>query len=296
MKTLTIFTPTYNREELLAKLYKSLCNQTSKDFIWMVIDDGSTDKTRELVQKWKEENLIEIEYYYKENGGMHTGHNLALKLIQTELNMCIDSDDYMPTEAVGKLLYFWEINKNDNYAGILGLDSFENGNLVSGKPFPTNIKSGKYFLLKKKYGLRGDVKFVYRTDVIKRYPDYPVFDGEKLTPLGYKYRIIDQHYDMLFFNEVLCIVEYMPDGSSKTITKQYFQSPNGFRHSRLYTMKYSADLKEKFIQSMHFVKESIISKNYNIYTNNSEKFIVTIAIPFGILLYLYLKLKLKRNG
>lgn len=296
MKTITIFTPTYNRAYLLPKLYNSLINQSSKDFVWMIIDDGSSDNTKELVQQWQSENKIEILYHYKENGGMHTGHNLAIRLIDTELNVCIDSDDYMPVDAVAKIIDFWNINKSDKYAGILGLDAFEDGRIVSGKKFPPSINSGKYSLLSKNYGLKGDVKFIYRTEVLKKYEEYPVFEGERLTPLGYKYRIIDQDYNMLFLNEVVCIVEYMPDGSSHTIYKQYFQSPKGFKHSRYYTIKYAADFKEKIVQTAHFIKESMITKEYNFFRNNPAKLLSIMVLPIGVSMYFYLKNKIKNNG
>ena len=96
MKKLTVFTPTYNRAYVLNKCYESLKNQTVKDFVWLIIDDGSTDNTKELVENWIKENKIEIRYKYQENQGMHGAHNTAYKLISTELNTCIDSDDYMP--------------------------------------------------------------------------------------------------------------------------------------------------------------------------------------------------------
>lgn len=291
MKKITVFTPTYNRAHLLPRLYQSLCEQTNKDFIWLVIDDGSSDNTKELVNSWILENKIEIQYHFKQNGGMHTGHNAAYSLINTELNMCIDSDDLVPKYSIEKIINFWENNKDEKYAGILGLDSFENGKIVSSKKFPPNIKSGKYYLLKRDFGIVGDIKFVYRTDVIKKYPAYPVFKGEKLTPLGYKYRIIDQDYDMLFLNEILCQVEYLDDGSSNTIYKQYFQSPKGFRHSRIYTMKYSATIKDKFVQAGHYIKESIIANDYNIFKNNPEKLITIFCIPLGITMYYYFKIK-----
>lgn len=291
MKKITVFTPTYNRAYLLPRLYKSLCNQTNKEFIWLVIDDGSTDNTKELIEQWKAEDKITIQYHWKENGGMHTGHNAAYKLIETELNMCIDSDDLVPQCAIKKILNFWEYNKEEKYAGILGLDAFENGNIVSNKKFPSEVKSGKYSFLKRDFGIVGDIKFVYRTDIIKKYPEYPVFKDEKLTPLGYKYRMIDQDYDMLFLNEILCQVEYLGDGSSNTIYKQYFQSPRGFKHSRIYTMKYSATLKDKVIQAGHYIKESIIANDYNIFRNNPNKLVTIICIPLGIIMYYYFKLK-----
>ena len=96
MKKLTVFTPTYNRAYCLGNCYESLVRQTCQDFIWLIIDDGSSDHTKELVEDWKKENKIEIKYVWQENTGMHGAHNTAYEIIETELNVCIDSDDYMP--------------------------------------------------------------------------------------------------------------------------------------------------------------------------------------------------------
>ena len=79
MKTITIFTPTYNRAHTLVRTYNSLCQQTCKDFEWLIIDDGSTDNTYEIVQEWIEESDFKIRYIYKENGGKHTALNVAFK-------------------------------------------------------------------------------------------------------------------------------------------------------------------------------------------------------------------------
>ena len=115
MKKLTIFTPTYNRQHTLYKAYESLIKQTNKDFIWLIIDDGSKDNTEEIVNAWKNENKIEIEYYKKENGGKHSAYNYALKLIKTELTLiALDSDDYLTLNAVEDILKCWEENKKNN--------------------------------------------------------------------------------------------------------------------------------------------------------------------------------------
>ena len=87
---------------------KVLIRQTCKDFIWLIIDDGSTDNTKELVDSWIKENKIEIRYHWQENQGMHGAHNTAYELIDTELNVCIDSDDYMPDDAVEKIISILE--------------------------------------------------------------------------------------------------------------------------------------------------------------------------------------------
>jgi glycosyltransferase involved in cell wall biosynthesis len=100
-KTLTIFTPAFNRAHTIGRTYESLCRQTCKDFLWLIVDDGSSDNTQELVEGWKRcNNGFEIEYIYQENQGMHGAHNTAYRNIHTELNTCIDSDDYMPDDAV----------------------------------------------------------------------------------------------------------------------------------------------------------------------------------------------------
>ena len=105
--TLTIFTPTYNRAYTLHLCYESLKRQTSKDFVWLIVDDGSTDNTKEVVENWISENEVSIRYHYQDNQGMHGAHNTAYELIDTELNVCIDSDDYMPDDAVEKIVLFW---------------------------------------------------------------------------------------------------------------------------------------------------------------------------------------------
>ena len=133
--TLTIFTPAYNRAHLLPRLYESLCRQSCKDFCWLVIDDGSTDNTRELVQGWIAEQSLPIRYEYKPNGGMHTAHNLAYRLSDTELNTCIDSDDYMPDDAVEKILRCWSEKGSNDVSGLVGLDATANGKII-GTLFP----------------------------------------------------------------------------------------------------------------------------------------------------------------
>ena len=136
-KALTVFTPTFNRGYIISNCYESLCRQTCKDFIWLVVDDGSTDNTAELIRKWQNaDNGFEIKYVYKENGGMHTAHNTAYENIETELNVCIDSDDFMLDDAVEKIVDFWKKNGSEEYAGIIALDVYKSNRKVIGKELP----------------------------------------------------------------------------------------------------------------------------------------------------------------
>ena len=284
MKTQTVFTPSYNRAYTLHKCYESLLRQTSKDFTWVIIDDGSSDNTKELVDSWINENKLEINYIYQENQGMHGAHNTAYKNIKTELNVCIDSDDYMPDDAVKKIISFWNKNKRSDLAGIMALDAYTDGKVIGDK-FPNELKESTYFDIYNKYGLKGDKKLIYRSELTIQYP-YPIFEGEKYVSLAYKYAKLDSKYKLALMNEVVCNVEYMEDGSSLNMLKQYRRNPKGFAFIRIDNMKNpKASLKFKFKECIHYVSSSFISKNKNYLKETPCKILTVLAIPAGYVLY-----------
>ncbi len=287
MKKLTIFTPTYNRAYCLGQCYESLIKQTNQDFIWLIIDDGSSDGTRELVNDWIREEKIHIQYHYQKNQGMHGGHNTAYDLIETELNTCIDSDDFMPEDAVANILDFWEASeKSNDIAGIIGLDSYKNGQVI-GQKIPSQLVKTTLENLHHKYKVSGDKKLVLRTEIVKKYARYPIFEDERFVPLGTLYLLIDKEYKLLCLNKVLCIVEYMEDGSSRNIVKQYYRHPRGFQYARKLNMKYSNFLKVKFKNAIHYVSHSLQLKEFNFLMKSPKPILTFLAIPFGVLLYGY---------
>lgn len=295
MPVLTVFTPAYNRANTLPRTYESLISQDCKDFIWLIIDDGSKDNTAELVRHWQAENCgFEIHYIYKENGGMHTAHNTAYENIDTELNVCIDSDDQLAAGAVRRILEKWQQVKDKGYAGIIGLDADMNTGEVIGRGFPTEMTEttlvGYYA-----GGGFGDKKLVYRTDVIKQYPPYPTFAGEKYVSLAYKYRLIDQDYKLAVLDEVLCNVEYQADGSSNSMFRQYLANPKGFSFWRKICMEYPESGKRLFIDCVHYVSSSILCKNRRFISESPRKVLTFLAIPFGSLLTFYIKTKAKKT-
>jgi len=293
-KLITVFTPTYNRAYCLHQLYESLCRQSSHDFLWLIIDDGSTDNTKELVDFWIKEKKIEIQYFFKSNGGMHTAHNAAYELLETELNICIDSDDYMPDNAVEIILEFWMKNKSPRVGGILALDMARDGNII-GTKFPEDLEyfegwGWKYIYMNgKRYRIKGDKKFIAVTKVLQQYPSIPVFEGEKFYGLYYKQHYIEREYRILLFNEPVCVVEYLPDGSSMNIFKQYMNNPKGFQHMRMHTIKIAPTFDIKFIQTVHYLNSCLIMKDYNFYKKGLNIGIITLALPFGLALYFYTK-------
>ena len=287
MAKLTIFTPAYNRAYTLHKCYESLLRQTCKDFVWLIIDDGSTDNTKELVEKWIKENLINIRYIYQENQGMHGAHNTAYENIDTELNVCIDSDDYMTDYAVEKIINHWNENKRDDLAGIAALDIYENGEVI-GEKFPEELKESTYWDIYHKYKIKGDKKLIYRSDLTREFP-YPIFEGEKYVGLGYKYAKLDERYKLLIMNEKVCVVEYIEDGSSRNMLKQYRKNPRGFAFIRIEDMKNpNADFKFKLKSCIHYASSSFISKNKNFIKESPCKLLTIASVPMGFALYKYI--------
>lgn len=290
--TLTVFTPTYNRAYTLHLCYESLMRQTCRDFVWLIIDDGSSDNTRELVESWMTDNKIPIRYHYQENQGMHGAHNAAYELIDTELNVCIDSDDYMPDDAIEKIINFWSKYGSEKFSGIIGLDSYNDGAIV-GTRLPENIKHSTLFDLYNKHGVKGDKKLVYRTELTKLHP-YPLFQNERYVGLAYKYHMIDKQYELLLMNEVLCCVEYLPDGSSLNMLNQYRKNPKGFAFYRKELMKLPfGNVLFKFKQAIHYVSSSLMSKNWRFLKETPSKILTILAMPLGITLYFYIATKTK---
>jgi len=170
MKKLTIFTPTYNRAGLLPKLYDSLKKQTNKDFIWLIVDDGSKDNTKELVEGFKKENIIEIDYHYKENGGKNTAMDYSHEVCTTDYIACVDSDDLVTEDCVEKLLNIIPISDNyENCVGLLLPKKIINAKNVN---YEWNVKDGEliYFSeLYGEYGYEGETFLIFKTSIVRNY-------------------------------------------------------------------------------------------------------------------------------
>lgn len=314
MKTLTVFTPAYNRAHTIGRTYQSLCRQSCHDFEWLVVDDGSTDTTRELITSFLtdievvsddefwgysiEAPWLRVHYIYQQNQGMHGAHNTAYDAIHTELNICIDSDDYMPDNAVEKILALWSsLSAEDKarYAGIIALDVDDKNLKVIGGELPSDRKSttlsGYY-----ERGGQGDKKLIYRTEVIKATPRYPLFEGERYVGLAYKYMLIDQQYELLILNEPVCIVEYQLDGSSHSMYRQYWNNPKGWSFYRRAEMQHTHGLKRKLMVCTHYVSSSIMAGNKRFVAESPCKLMTLCVSPLGVVLYFYIRHKVKSNA
>lgn len=293
MRTLTIFTPTYNRAHTLVRTYKSLCNQTCKDFEWLIVDDGSTDNTAKLVEQWIAEADFKIKYIYKKNGGLYTGYNTAYANIETELNVCIDSDDYMPYNAVELIINHWERYGSNQYAGIIGLDFYHNTQKPIGGYFPNDLTKVFYLDLYTHNIHNGDKKLIFRTDLMRQVSPLQGFDDEKNLNPVYLHLMICDDYPSLILNDNLCFVDYQDtDSMSKAIFYQFRNSPKSFAKGRLIEMGLKRNtLKNKFRLAIHYISSCIFAKDSNWLKNTPYKLLTLFAIPFGVALNIYIRYK-----
>lgn len=296
MVPITVFTPAYNRADLLGRCFESMKRQTRKDFIWMIIDDGSKDNTREVVESWLREPLdFELQYHYKENGGLHTAYNEAIARIETELCVCIDSDDFMPDDAIEKILAFWEEHGSDEYAGIVGLD-FDLDGQVIGDPLPErktvnliDLHTGKYPIV------NGDRTNVVRTELYRKFAPMKVFPGEKNFNPHYMHLQISQEYDFLVLNENLRFVDYQPQGMTNSMLWQYRNSPNSFAEIRkLYLSFPNSPLKYRVRHSVHLASSCFLAGNgLRSLRESPRKGLAVLALPFGFALSCYVRMKVR---
>ena len=119
---ITVFTPTYNRAYIIETLYRSLQRQSFRDFEWLIVDDGSSDNTEEVVARWQlEGNDFPIRYYKKENGGKCRAINYGVDRAQGKLFFNVDSDDYLTDDALEKVAAWVEtLPRDGSFCGVVG--------------------------------------------------------------------------------------------------------------------------------------------------------------------------------
>lgn len=294
MRTLTIFTPTYNRAHLLRRVYESLVTQTCQDFEWLVIDDGSTDFTRSLVEGFIREGRIAVSYVNKENGGLYTGYNEAYSRITSELCVCIDSDDFMPDDAVEIIIRTWRERGGEEYAGLIGLDFRLDTMEPIGGRFPDKLKDCYFLDLYTRRIHRGDSKVVTRTDLMKSVAPQIGFEGEKyFNPVYMLLQVCDTR-KLIVVNKCLCIVDYQTgsDSMSEGIFRQYLDSPRSFAKQRLLemTLRRSTFL-NNLRSAIHYVSSCIIAGDRDWLRKSPRKVMTLVAAPAGWLLTKYIRRK-----
>ena len=197
-KTLTVFTPTYNREVLLENLYNYLCSEEYSDFEWLIIDDGSTDNTEIIVQKWIKDNIISIRYFKQENSGKHVAYNRAIKEADSLLFICIDSDDIYIPNALKELVGLWSVqSKQFDIAGLMYLSQSKQGELI-GKSFPADEYLSDIISINYKYKVTGDKGILFELSKLKEYK-FPIYEGEKFVTESALFGQFSKKYEIRSF-------------------------------------------------------------------------------------------------
>ena len=227
---ITVFTPTYNRAYILPILYESLVNQSFKNFEWIIVDDGSTDTTKELVESFLSEKNIKIRYFLQENQGKHVAINNGAELAEGDLFFIVDSDDYLSSDALEKLeKRFQDIKHNSEIAGIFINCSSKNLQkkteafdlILPEKGLKTTLTN-----LNHQYKIKGEFATAIKTEIQKAYP-YPIFEGEKFCRESLVYRRIGKKYDFLFTSDKIYFADYLEDGLTVKSWKLLKKSPKG---------------------------------------------------------------------
>lgn len=285
--TVTVLTPTFNRGGRLQSLWNSLQKQTVKDFEWLVVDDGSTDGTKDLITQLQEKSDFPIRYIYKSNGGKHTALNVGIQTICSELIFIVDSDDCVTDDAVESILKIHKkYRSQNNICGYAFLRAFPDGK-VNGKKFDVDEKIGSYIDVRVNGDDTGaDKAEVFKTHCLKEFlfPEYPneKFLGEDLVWVR-----MARKYEMVHINKAIYVGNYLEDGLTNNRRKHNIASPIGCMHRAEEFME--SDLKTRYrikggLQYIVYGRFAGV-KVVDLIRKSRHKVLATVCTPGGLFLH-----------
>lgn len=291
-KLITVFTPTYNRADFLVHLYESLRKQRVYNFEWLIVDDGSTDNTEKIVSEFKENSDFKIIYIYKKNQGLSSGYNVAIENLNTELAVCVDSDDQLYDENTTKIIEEkWKKYSRDNFiAGIVGNDADLNGKILG--YFYTDGEILDFLKYETRKEKKADVKIVVRSELYKEVAPVKIYDSERGISPHILHMKLCEKYKFKTIGEPLCRVDYQETGMTASIWKQYLSSPLSFADLKLYCIqKEHSGLIRKILNVVHYDACCILTgrkiKTENLFIN----ICAIVLFPIGYILSIIIKRK-----
>lgn len=229
--TFTVFIPTFNRAYTLERALHSVSEQTFRDFEAVIIDDGSTDSTTQLIEKWHKISAFPIHYHWQENQGKHVAHNKAVEIARGFFFVLLDSDDVLHPQALERLKYHWDCipaDRKQHFAGVEGLCVYRDDKIKVDR-FPQDVMDSDYLEKTRKYKIRSEKRNAIRTDVLRRFP-YPCFAGERHVRDDLIWKRIALSFKFRYVNEVIQIMEHQSDGLTANIFTIRMRNPRGFRY------------------------------------------------------------------
>lgn len=273
---ISILTPTYNREKLLKRLYESLIQNSkySVEMEWLIMDDGSTDNTKQLIQDYIKENRIEIKYCFQENKGKMKALNSLVEFVTGDLIIECDSDDYFKEDAF-KIIKDNYNKMDENTYALAFLKYDQNGNNI-GNLFKKEDTT--MFDLYFKQGENGEKALVFNAKIRKQYK-YELENNEKFITEARMHHKMDLKYKIKCINEQLMICEYQKDGYSKNIQEVFKQNPYGY-------YKYFKEMFNMNFKGIYFSKRIYIIKHYILFATltNAKKIFDIKGIQNKVLL------------
>lgn len=290
---ITVFTPTYNRAHVLRRCYESLVAQTSQDFVWLLVDDGSEDETEALVRDWQKDGAIDIQYIKQNNGGKHTAHNTAVKSCQTDYILILDSDDFLDKKCIETLgAQIDDIDASDSVCGIIGSgvrwgvsdESYFDKVLSSGIKYASGLE------LYQKYNYAGETMRLYKTKILKRFL-FPEIPGEKFIYENVVFDQIDAQYKMLIIQDRLYYGDYLEDGYTANAKKVKLNNPKGYALSLDSSIKYSLRMSKKVNWTILYIIWCKRMNIHNAFFESSSKLLYVAAYPIAVICILLKKPK-----
>lgn len=284
---ITVLTPTFNRGGRLQSLWDSLQMQTVKDFEWLVVDDGSTDGTKDLITQLQEKSDFPIRYIYKNNGGKHTALNVGIQTICSELIFIVDSDDCVTDDAVESILKIHKkYRSQNNICGYAFLRAFPDGK-VNGKKFDVDEKIGSYIDVRVNGDDTGaDKAEVFKTHCLKEFP-FPEYPNEKFLGEDLVWVRMARKYEMVHINKAIYVGNYLEDGLTNNRRKHNIASPIGCMHRAEEFME--SDLKTRYrikggLQYIVYGRFAGV-KVVDLIRKSRHKVLATVCTPGGLFLY-----------
>ncbi len=262
---ISILTATYNRADSLEKLYTSLIinNNSNIDFEWLIMDDGSTDKTKIIVDNFKKQGIIDIYYYYQENKGKMVAINNLMQYVTGDIVMDCDSDDYFTTDAFNVIKkYSKKMLEDETVYALVFLKKNEEGK-ISGNKFPENCYRSDMFSLYFREKMEGEKIIVFKTELRKKYR-HEIEDNEKFVTEARMYHKMDIDYDIIGINKAIIIGDYQSDGYTKNINDIFKANPSGY-------YEYFREILQMNLKGVTLKKKMYIYKHYILFSNLAGK-------------------------
>ena len=261
----SILTATYNRCEELERLYTSLVvNMNSNvNFEWLIMDDGSTDKTKLLVENFIKQNIIKIKYYYQKNQGKMAAINNLVGYATGDISITCDSDDYFVVTAMDTIKKNAEKLLDDDTVYALAFLKQDEKGKISGSKFLEEDHRSDMFSLYFRENMTGEKILAFKSEIRKRY-HHELEADEKFVTESRMYHKIDLDYDIICINEPLEIGDYQEDGYTRNIFKTFEDSPLGY-------CEYFREILEMDLTGVGFKKKMYVYKHYILFSNLAER-------------------------